>query len=435
MLFKKLLILFFIVLFPSNAWAEINLIRDAEVEDTLKKYAVPIFSAAGLSPNAVKIYIVNDSSINAFVAGGQNLFINTGLILECKNANMLIGVMAHEVGHIAGGHIIKMAGKAENVSIESVITTLLGAAVTIAGLPDAGVAVMAGGQQLAMRNFLSFSREQEVEADQYAINFLQKTNQSTGGLLNVLEILRRNQTLNYGAVDPFAISHPLSDSRMSHIRSQASNENNLPEDNFKERHDRMIAKLYGFLEKPDFTFAKYTSSEVPDIYARAIAYYKKPNLKKALAEIDKLLAKYPSDPFFNELKGQFLAESGRSKEALAYYKKADVLFPDSYLLKFELGKLYLAQNMLDDALGHLNKAAKIEPYSSAVWRQLAIIYGKKGNQPMVNLMLAEEAKLLGKKEEAKKYAQKAADKLPKKSPALQRANDIIADIKIEEAKE
>jgi len=276
-----------------------------------------------------------------------------------------------------------------------------------------------------------------VEADQYAINFLKKTNQPLKGLLNVLELLRRNQNLSYGNLDPFSVSHPLSDTRISHIRAQASEQDisAMGSDQYKEMHDRMLAKLSGFLEKPDYTFAKYTGNSVPDIYARAIAYYKKPDLNKALAEVDKLIAKHPSDPFFNELKGQFLSESGRSKEALVYYKKADSLFPGSYLLKFELGKLYVAQNDLDAALDNFTKASKIEANNGAVWRQMAIIYGKKKNDPMANLMLAEEAKILNKKAEAKSYAKKAADTLPKKSPALQRANDIISDIKLQEAKD
>jgi predicted Zn-dependent protease len=190
----------------------------------------------------------------------------------------------------------------------------------------------------------------------------------------------------------------------------------------------MVAKLVGFLEKPEYTLLKYTDNSVPSIYARSIAYYKKPDLKKALAEIDKLITKYPSDPFFNELKGQFLAESGRPAEALKYYKKADELFPNNSLLKLELGKLQLSQNMVDDAINSLTKSAKLEN-SSASWRFLAVAYGKKDNQPMVNLALAEEATMQGKKEEAQKYAEKALDKLPKNSPAKQRAEDIIHSAK------
>ena len=428
---------FFLIflLFASPAFAGINLIRDAEVENTLKKYAEPVFLAAGLSPDAINLYIVNDESINAFVAGGQNLFINTGLITQCTSANMLIGVMAHETGHIAGGHIVKMSGKAENLSLEAVLATVLGAAVTVAGLPDAGIAVLGAGQHLAMRNFLSFSREQEVEADQYGINFLHSTKQSTQGMLDVMELLRRHQTLDFGAVDPYAISHPLSQDRISHIRAEASNEGNIKDDGFGEAHQRMVAKLYGFLENPDYTFSKYTGDDLASIYARSIAYYKKPDLAKALAEVDKLLKMRPNDPFFNELKGQFLAESGRPQEGLAYYKKADELYPGNYLLKLELGKLYASNGNPESAINELSKASKLEPQSSGVWRLLATSYGAEGNEGMASLMLAEEAKILDKKEEAKKYAKLAQEKLPKNSPALQRAQDIIADIKIQEKKD
>lgn len=432
---KKLLIFLLISLLPVNATAQIGLIRDAEIENTLRNYGKPIFRAAGLNSDAINIYIVNDSSINAFVAGGQNLFINTGLILECKNANMLIGVMAHETGHIAGGHIVKMAGKGQDLSMEAILATVLGAAVTVAGLPDAGIAVLGAGQHLAMRNFLSFSREQEVEADQFGVNYLHRTGQSTQGMLDIMELLRRHQTLNFGNLDPYAISHPLSQDRISHIRSEATNENNIKEDGYAEAHARMVAKLYGFLEKPEYTFSKYTGDDLASVYARSIAYYKKPDLTKALAEVDKLLKMRPNDPFFNELKGQFLAESGRPNEALVYYKKADEIFPGSYLLKLELGKLYASKGDTDIALTELNKASKIEPQSSEVWRMLATVYGTKGNEGMASLMLAEEAKILDKKKEAKKHAEAASEKLPKNSPALQRAKDIIADIKILEKKE
>lgn len=432
---RKLLIFLLISLFPLNALAEINLIRDAEIENTLKSYSKPIFRAAGLNPDAIKIYIVNDSSINAFVAGGQNMFLNTGLILECKNANMLVGVMAHETGHIAGGHIVKIESKGKDLSMETVLATVLGAAVTVAGLPDAGIAVLGAGQHLAMRNFLSFSREQEVEADQYGINYLQRTGQSTHGMLDVMELLRRHQTLNYGNVDPYAISHPLSQDRIAHVRAESTNEANIKDDGFTEAHQRMVAKLYGFLEKPEYTFQKYTGDDIASIYARSIAYYKKPDLAKALGEVDKLLKLRPSDPYFNELKGQFLAESGRPNESLVYYKKADDLLPNNYLLKLELGKLYMSKGDVDTALAELNRASKIEPQSREVWRMLATAYGKKGDDGMTSLMLAEEAKLLDKKEEAKKYAEAAVAKLPKDSPALQRANDMVAALKLQEDKD
>lgn len=433
---KKLLVLLLVTLLPATSVADdgIALIRDSEVEHTLKSYADPIFRVAGLNADGIHIYIVNDPELNAFVAGGQNLFLNTGMILECKNANMLIGVMAHETGHMAGGHLVKMGNQMKDVSAEAILGMVLGAAVTVAGLPEAGVAVMAGSQHVAERNFLSFSREQEVEADQYGVNFLHRTGQSTQGMLDVMELLRRHETLSYGAVDPFAISHPLSQDRIALIRSQTSTETNIKDDGFDAMHQRMVAKLYGFLEKPEYTLSKYTGDTIPDHYARAIAYYKQPNLTKALKEIDTLIALKPNDPFFNELKGQFLAESGRPREALVLYQKADQLFPNDYLLKLELGKLYISVNDLDSAINQLNKASKIEFDSSEVWRQLAVAYGTKGDSAMANLMLAEESKRQNKNPEAKKYAKVAAEGLPKNSPALQRANDIIADIKIEDKK-
>jgi predicted Zn-dependent protease len=432
---RKIIVFLVVLMLSTPATAGINLIRDAEIEHILKEYGDPIFKAAGLNPESIKIYIVNDNSINAFAAGGQNLFVHTGLILRTENANMLIGVMAHETGHIASGHIVKRESQAGNLGLEALLTTALGAAVTVAGLPDAGMAVLAGGQHLAERQYLQFSREQEVEADQRGLDYLQKTHQSSEGLLDVMQILRRQQTLEFGQVDPYAISHPLSQERIAHIRSQANTEHDVKEDGFKDEHERMLAKLYGFLEKPESTYMKYTDDSVPALYARAIAYNKDHNAEKSFAELDKLLAISPNDPFFNELKGQFLSEAGKIDEALGYYIKADKNFPDSALIKFEIGKIYNNNNDNNNALRYLSQTTQLEPTNDEAWRMIAGVYGKLGNKGMLNLALAEESNLQNNNDQARNYARIAKKNLEKNTPGWIRANDILSDIKIKKDNE
>ena len=434
---KKILLALFLAISANNtaAYADVSLIRDAEIEKTLADYAAPVFKAAGINKDEVRFFIVNDPDLNAFTAGGLNLFINTGLILKTENANQLIGVMAHETGHIAGGHIVKRMGQIDKLSTETIVATVLGAAVSVAGLPEAGIAVLAGGQHLTERTYLRFSREQEVSADQFALTFLKKTHQSAQGLLDVMEILRRDEVLGHGDINPYTISHPLSQERIGHIRSEIMDEaGNVADDKFSYQHQRMVAKLYGFLESPDSTFGKYTDNSEPSIYARSIAYFKQSDFPTAIAEIDKLIAKHPNDPFYNELKGQFLAEGGKPNEAIAYYKKAADLYPNSYLLESELGSLYLNKDDVNSAIDHLTKASRLEK-SATTFHQLAGAYGKLQNNGMMNLFLAEEASLLDKNAESRNYAKEAKKDLPKQSAGWIRANDLLADIKLQKDKD
>ncbi len=417
------------ILLPGPAQA-LSIIRDAEIENTLKIYTNSTFKAAGLNPDVMHIYIINDPSINAFTVGGLNIFINTGLILRTDNSNMIIGVIAHETGHVVGGHIIKRMGEIDDLTVQTILTTLLGAAVTVAGLPDAGMAVMAGGQHVAERNFLTYSREQEVAADAAAVRFLNATHQSVKGMLRLFDILRREQTLAYGDIDPYTVNHPLSEERIEHIRSLAMSEDIPDTDKYAYLQSRMVAKLHGFLEKPDITFLKYTDESEFSLYARSIAYFQQSDFKNSFAELDKLLALKPEDPFYNELKGQFLVESGHPRDGVPYYEKANRLFPNSSLIKNELGKNLLGENRLDEAIAVLSQAAKLEHTNEETWHLLATAYGKKNDEGMTNLMLAEEANISDKNKDARKFARIAKDKLPKNSPGWLRANDILSDIKL-----
>ena len=325
------------------------LIRDAEIEHTLHTYADPIFRANGLKPSAIKLFIVNEDTLNAFVAGGANMFINTGLIIASPTPDMLLGVMAHETGHIAGGHLARGGEKLKNAELGTIFTYVLGAAAAAAtGKPEAAAAVISGGQTSVARNFFAYTRSHEEAADQSAVNALDKLGISASGMVKVFELLRRHEREKIGRPDPYMLTHPLTSLRIEHIRNHVE-QSSIPEGAYPKEYDilhqRMVAKLYGFLQAPEKTFFRYPQSDksVPARIARAIAYYKMPDVTRAVTEMDSLIAESPNDPFFHELKGQILFENNHPKEALASYRRAVELLPNSPLILVDLARVELAQ--------------------------------------------------------------------------------------------
>jgi len=298
----------------------VSLIRDAEIESTLRRMSAPIFEAAGLGPDAVDIYIVNDERLNAFVAGGQNLFLNTGLLMRSETPAQLLGVIAHEVGHIAGGHLSRLPGAQERAGIEMILATVLGAAAAVAGAPDLGTAIMSGGATYAQGNLMAFSRSQEQSADQAALGYLQQAGVPSQGLLDVLEILDGQNALAVSASSPYLRSHPLTRDRMLFVQNHVANQPQQPEvpEPWVDAHRRMVVKLDAFLREPRVVLDRYPAGAgVTARYARAIALYRLPDLERALSEIDGLIALHPEDPYFHELKGQMLFEHGQVEKAIA----------------------------------------------------------------------------------------------------------------------
>jgi len=433
-LWHKLISVFLCVvltLLPPMAQA-VSLIRDAEIEDTLRAYGNPIFVAAGLNPDAIHIFIVDDPTINAYVAGGANMFIHTGLILRTDHAAMLVGVMAHETGHMAGGHLAQGTEKLKDAQMGTILSALLGVAVLAGGGGGAGMAVMSAGQEVAMRNYLHFSRANESAADQAGLNYLDKLNISASGMLRLLEILRQDENRSYGIPDPYTRTHPLNIDRITHIRNHVM-QSSIAEDavpqGFEERHARMIAKLNGFMKSPEQTFIAYPLSDqsVPAHYARAIAYYRIPDLPKALGEIDMLIHDHPNDPFFHELRGQILFENGRIPEALQSYTTAAKLLPDSALILTDYGKVLMAtENKADlaKAVTVLERATILDNSNVDTWHYLAIAYGKAGNQGMFYLAYAEEYLLEDNPKQMLRNAELALKYLDHDNVARLRANDL-----------
>lgn len=423
----------------------LNLIRDAEIESTIRTFTVPIWRAAGLDPNAVEIMIVQDHSLNAFVAGGQRIFINTGLIMRTERPNQLVGVMAHESGHIAGGHLARMQEELRSLSTLQILEALLGAGAMAGGAMGGGGVGRGGGGSTtgaggprapgSLMAFLHYTQTQESAADQAAITYLQRTGQSPKGTIEFLQQLQREERMQINRRDPYLTTHPLTPERIRAFEEAASRSPylNTPDTpKSLDLHHRMVAKLMGFIT-PDTALARFAEADrsVPARYARAIAWYRKGALGSALLGIDGLLKEYPNDPYFNEVRGQMLYENGRAAEAVLSYRRAVQLLPSSGLIKIDFARALLDTNKPEndrEAVRNLELASQQEAESFDLWRLMATGYSRLNNAGMTSLARAEMALLRGQRGEATSHADAATRHLQAGTPAWQRAQDIKAYI-------
>lgn len=414
--------------------SRIQFIRDAEIEHSIRQMAQPLFAAAGVDSQAVSIVLVRDDELNAFVAGGMNLFIHTGLLLKTEDAGQLMGVLAHEIGHIAGGHLLRGKEAMEGASAEAILAMLLGAAAA-AGTrnPGAAAAIMLGGQEMAMRSLMAFSRTQEASADQAALSYLEHAGLSAKGMLTFLETLQGQELMPEPRQSQFVRTHPLTRDRVDTVRratERSSHTGKPPPPALQEQHRRMVAKLRGFLQ-PSLALTRYRADDniIAARYGRAVALYQRGEIKPALALIDGLLAAEPKNPFFHELKGQVLLENGRVPESIAPYRRSVELRPDSPLLRQSLAHALLESGDnkgVDEAIRNLEVAMRHDHASSSGWRLLAAAYGRKQNNGMVAYALAEEALASGDRLTARTQAERARRLLPANSPGWLRAQDIDA---------
>jgi predicted Zn-dependent protease len=416
----------------ASAQESISFIRDAEVEATIRQFVSPVFAVAGLDPAVIRIYLVNDARLNAFVAGGQNLFLHTGLLIRSQSPNQVIGVAAHETGHIAGGHLARTQEALRNATIKGIIAMVLaGAAAAASGGQGAG-GVMAGGAGVMQRSYLQYSVEQEAKADQAGLGFLDATGQSSKGLLEFFRILENEDLLSPARQDPYLRTHPLTRQRIEYVQEHVNHSrfNSVPDKpEFIEMHKRMVAKLTGFLGSPGQTLAQYKESDtsVAARYARAVAYYRIPNISKALPLIDGLIAQEPKNAYFQELKGQMLFENGKVGEAVGPYEEAVRLQPDSALLRTELGQVQIEADdpaLNKRALANLSEGVRLEPDNGNAWHFLAVAYGRQNDIGMAALALAEEALTQGDKKLAVQQATRATQILKAGTPARLRAEDL-----------
>lgn len=408
----------------------VSIISDAETENMLREYTDPILRAAGLDPKAVKLHLVNDQRLNAFVAAGQQMFFHTGLITTVDSPSELIGVIAHETGHMAGGHLVKRREEFESMSMPVIASMILGVGAIAAGAGDAGMAMILGSQHIATRSLLAFTREQEASADQAGATFLQRAGMSGKGMLDLFASMRDQELLTENRQDPYARSHPMSGTRYAALEARVTESPYFDREDSPERiHQfKMVqAKLFGFLDDPNVTFNRYPQSDTSDyaLYARAVAYHRTGQLDKALAEIEPLLEHEPDNPYIWEVKGQIYFESGKVEEAIDGYRKAVSLLPDEQL-HLGLGRALLARGdkaSSEEAVKHLQIATKSgdQPYG---YYQLSIAYGQLDNIGMAELATAQYYDALGNVGEAKMHANKASKLLTTGSPEWLRAQDI-----------
>ena len=423
---------------PSLSRADgIRLIRDTEIENTISMYTKPILQVAGITDDTLKTHIINDPAINAYVAKGQKLFLTTGLLRQSKNAEQIMGVIAHEIGHIAGGHLIRLHRKIKKAKTTAFISQIMGLALSaVVKNPAGAIAVTSGGEHLAERSFLNFSRGQEQAADQAAAKYLDKIGVSGNGLLELLNVLAGQEFLQSSNQDPYVRSHPLTQSRIrfmeNHVKNSSQSNNHLPT-HIVAKQLRMIAKLDAFIDPPEKTLEKYSEHRqtLPARYARAIALFRQANLAKALPAIDSLIAEYPSDPFFIELKAQMLFENGLLKDAMIVYQKAVRLLPRAPLIRTSLAHVMteMGQPELNDrALFHAKQALKFDPAFAPTWRLAGTLYGRKNEFGLAAWSLAEYNILLGRNRLALAQAKRALKLLKVGSPAWLRTEDLKKDI-------
>lgn len=419
----------------------IDIIRDAEIERVLRSYEDPLLKAAGIDPHTVKVYLINDPEINAFATQSpipgesESVFVNAGSFMQLKTPNQLIGILAHETGHIAGGHIVRGESAIHKAAIPMLLGLALGAAVIAMGGGEAGMGIMGLGQQVAQANYLQFSRAQEATADQMGQKYLRATHQSGRGMLEVFsKFADLEAQITYGRNGSLITDHPLSRERIDLLQQlvDASPYKDQPDSPQAIRQFHLIqAKLAGFLNKVDTVLTRYPASDNSEEahYARAIAYFRQPDMKKAIAEAQALVKIDPKDPFYWEVLGQIYVDMSQPQNGLLPYQKSVDLAPNEPLLRLSLAAAQIATGKAElakPALDHLKIVLQQENNNSFAWYEAAQAYSDMGNEPMANLSTAELDYNVGNYIAAVHFATLAQHRLAAGSPDWQRAQDILA---------
>lgn len=418
-----------------------SLIRDAEIETLLRDYAAPIMKAARIGSRGAEIIIVNDKAFNAFVVSGNRMFINTGTLLTAETPNEVIGVIAHETGHLAGGHLQNLRNEVARAQAIGAIATLLGVGAMIAGTQSgsdsgarAGGAIAQAGPQLALRTLLNYRRAQESAADRAALTYLNATGQSARGMIKTFRLFADQALFSQRYVDPYVLSHPMPTERIAQLETIAAKSRYWDAKDparLQLRHDMMRAKLSGFIESPSRVARRFPRSDqsMPANYARAVVAYRSGGIRKAGKLIDRLIKSDPNNPYLYELKGQALLEGGKAKAAIAPLSKAVSLAPRAGLIRLLLGHAQLEAGdkaMLGPAIENLRKGLLAEPNASLGYRYLATAYARQGKVADAELATARRHLIEGKIETAQTYAKRAKAKLKRGSPGWLQADDILS---------
>jgi predicted Zn-dependent protease len=415
------------------------IIRDAEIEQLLREYTQPILRAAGLAQQNIHVVIINDRSFNAFVVDAKRIFVNAGALMQSETPNQIIGVLAHETGHIAGGHLSKMRSELANAQTAAILGMLLGVGAMVAGARSGSVggnpavAVLAPASMI-QHSLLAYQRQQEEQADRAGVKFLTATGQSTKGMYDTFKRFANESLFATQYVDPYIQSHPMPAERVAALEEIAHTspywmKPDSPE--LQARHDLMRAKLYGFLDRPDTVLRRYPPSDtsLPARYARAISTYRHGDMHTAIAQIDALIQAQPGNPYFYELKGQALLEGGKAADAVAPLRHAVSLAPNPAVIQVLLAQALIATNqpaLAAEAINDLRAALAHDTDIADGYDYLAMAYGRKGDYAEADLASAQAAFTRGDWKTARQLATRAKTRFPVGAPGWVKADDIAS---------
>ncbi|WP_292226056.1 M48 family metalloprotease [Brevundimonas sp.] len=409
-----------------------SMIRDTEIEGIIRGWADPVFVAMGLNPSDIEVLLVNDNDLNAFATRGRIMGVNTGLILRTKNPSELLGVMAHEAGHIKNRHTLRDG--AQNAGKQPMFMTMaLGALAIAAGAPDAGVALLGSSQYFGTLGALHYMQSQEGEADLTGARALERAGETGAGLVSFFENFRSQEVFSDARRYPYFRSHPLSSQRIESMRRFVQEQPHYSHRDSPERmaqHALILAKIHAFMDPPNQTLRSYPSTDtsLPGRYARAIVWYRDGQTDRALTAVDELIAGDETNPYFQELKGQVLFEEGRPVEAVVAHREAVRLAPDAPLLRVNLAHALIETNdpaNLDEAISQLKHATVAEKDNTMAWRLLSQAYASKGMEGEARLASAELYFAAGAEKEAVQFALRARSMLEPTSIEWRRAMDIV----------
>ena len=418
-------------------------LRDTESEQLLREYTRPILRAAGMEKQNIQMVIVNESAFNAFVADGRRIFVNYGAMMKSETPNQIIGVLAHETGHLAGGHLSKLREQLAAAQTQMIIAMLLGAGALVAGsrsgnanggLANAGAAAMSAPQEVIRRTLLSYVRQQEENADRAGVKFLNATGQSARGMYETFKRFTNESLFAAHGADPYVMSHPMPAERVEALEGLARSSpywDKKDDPALQLRHDMVRAKISAFMERQDTVYRRYpqSSDTLPARYAHAIATYRHGDLRNAIAQIDALIQLQPANPYFQELRGQALLEGGKPAEAIGPLRKAVQLSNNAPLIEMLLGQALVATNNnahTEEAIAILRAAVARETEAPIGYTQLAMAYGRKGDLAQADLASAQAAFLRGDNKTARDLASRAKTRFAVGTPGWVKADDIVS---------
>ena len=406
-----------------------SLLRDPDIEHSLKQLASPVLNAAGLPAGRMQVLVVDDSTLNAFVIDRDHIFIHAGLLLKLTTAEQLQSVIAHEAAHIANGHIARRTANARASQNLAAFGLALAAAAAATGNPNAGVAIGIGMQSSAQRSFFGHTRAEEASADQSAIRYLTRAGVDPRGSVDVMEIFSGQELLSAGRQDPYARSHPLSRDRLRAMQAAAgAYEGRFTADPTANYwFERARGKLGAFYRAPKWTLPRAGDSGHKDIemMRKAVAWHRSGKGNEALKAMNSLLKAAPNDPFLQELHGQILLERRQIQAALGAYGRAVKLAPRNALIVGQYGHALLVSGNPKAALPHLERSANLERRDARVLRDLGGAYAQLGNTGMASLLTSERYALQGRPKDALIHAKRALGLLNQGSPGWQRAQDVL----------